>query len=196
MSKEGEIVELQNAIDERRSIRRFKNKDVENHLIESLIDCARKAPSAKNRQPWKFLIVKGKIKDEIANIMINQVNESKIDLEKKLYNANNSVTATANTIKEAPVLILVFRPKEENWLVTDLLSLGASIEHICLKAVDLGLGSLWIRDIIYTKDLIEKLVGQQQMELNSAIAIGYQDEYPKPRPRKELEEVLEWHINE
>ena len=81
MSKEGEIVELQNAIDERRSIRRFKNKDVENHLIESLIDCARKAPSAKNRQPWKFLIVKGKIKDEIANIMINQVNESKIDLD-------------------------------------------------------------------------------------------------------------------
>ena len=100
-------MELQKAIEERRSIRKFKNKDVENSLIESLIDCARKVPSAKNRQPWKYLIVKGN-----------------------------------------------------------------------------------------TKDLIAKLVGQQQMELSSAIAIGYQDEYPNPRPRKKLEKVLEWYVNE
>lgn len=51
-------MELTEIIKNRRSIRKYKNVDVPNELIEDLIECARLAPSAKNRQPWKFLIVK------------------------------------------------------------------------------------------------------------------------------------------
>lgn len=91
---------------------------------------------------------------------------------------------------QAPVLILVFRPKEDNWIVGDNLSIGACIQNICLRATDLGIGSLWIRDICHTTKEIANLVGITDLELNSAIAIGYQNQFPKPRPRKELKDIV------
>lgn len=186
-------MELKETIKNRKSIRKYKNHDVPNELIEDLIDCARLAPSAKNRQPWKFLIVKNNIKNQIADIMLEKEESSKISLERKIYNYNSSVRTTAKIIKEVPILILVLKPYEENWIIGDCLSIGGAIEHICLRATDLGLGSLWIRDIVYTQKEIAKLVGYEDMEVISAISIGYPDENPKQRPRKKLSEVLEWY---
>lgn len=186
-------MELIEMINNRRSIRKYKNIDIPTEVIEDLINSARLAPSAKNRQPWKFMIVKGKTKNKIADIMLEQLKESKISLERKIYNSNSSVKATANIMKEAPILILVFKPKEDNWIIGDSLSIGAAIEHICLRATDLELGSLWIRDIVYTQKEIAKLVSKDDMELISAISIGYPDENPKQRPRKSLNEILEWY---
>lgn len=186
-------MELNESIRKRRSIRKYKIDDVNNKIIEDLIESAILAPSAKNRQPWKFLIVKDNIKNKIANIMIEQEKKSKISLEKNIYKANSSVKRTAYIMKEAPVLILVFRSKDNNWIIGDSLSIGAAIEHICLRAIDLGLGTLWIRDIVYTQKEIAKLVGRDDMELISAISIGYPDENPKQRPRKKLNEMLEWY---
>ena len=186
-------MELNETIISRISIRRYKNIDVPNSIIEDLIDSARLAPSVKNRQPWKFMIVKDKTKNEIANIMLEKEKNSKVSLERKIYNTKSSVKATACIIKEAPVLILAFKPKEVNWIIGDSLSIGAAIEHICLSATDLGIGSLWIRDIVYTQKEIAKLVGKDDMELISAISIGYPDENPKQRNRKKLNEILEWY---
>lgn len=186
-------MELNNVIKNRRSIRKYTDKDVSDEIIKDLINSARLAPSAKNRQPWKFVIVKDEIKNTIADIMLKQKKKQKVSLEKKLYNENSSVKATVNVIKEAPSLILVFRPKDDNWIIGDTLSIGGAIEHICLRATDLELGSLWIRDIVYTQKEIASLVGKDDMELISAISIGYPNENPKQRPRKKLEEVLEWY---
>ena len=175
-------MELKEVIENRRSIRKYKCEEVQNEVIQDLIECARLAPSAKNRQPWEFLIVKNNAKNEIANIMLE--NEK---------NRNVSVKETAKIIKEAPILILVFKQYNENWIVGDALGVGAAIEHICLRATDLGLGSLWIRDTTYSQKEIAKLVGYENMELISAIAVGYADEQPKQRPRKKLEEILKWY---
>lgn len=186
-------MELDKAIKNRKSIRKYIDKDVSNELIEDLINAARLAPSAKNRQPWRYMIVKDEIKNKIADIMLKQLRESKISLEKKIYNKNSSVKATALIIKQAPILILVFRNKDDNWLVGDALSIGASIEHICLKATDLGLGSLWIRDTIYTKNEISELVGKNNMELICAVSIGYSNEELRAKKKKILKEIMEWY---
>ncbi len=185
-------MELKETIKKRRSIRKFKNTDISKEIIEDLIECARIAPSAKNRQNWKFLIVKENTKNEIADIMLEKEKKSKVSLERKIYNANSSVKATANIMKEAPILILVLKQYENNWTIGDSLSIGGAIEHICLRATDLGLGSLWIRDIVYTQKEIAELVGHKDMELISAISIGYPNENPRQRPRKKLNEILEW----
>lgn len=135
-------MELKETIKNRRSIRKFKDIDIPKEIIEDLIDCARLAPSTKNRQPWKFVIVTGNNKNQITDIM----------LEEKIYTANSSVEATAKIMKEAPILILVFKEYEDDWMIGDSLSIGGAIEHICLRATDLGLGSLWIRDVVYTRE--------------------------------------------
>lgn len=186
-------MQLKEAIENRRSIRKYKDIEVPKELIEDLIECARLAPSAKNRQPWEFLIVKSNTKNEIADIMLEKEKGRNISLENKLLNANSSVKATAKIIKEVPILILVFKPYNDNWNTGDTLSVGGAIEHICLRATDLGLGSLWIRDTVYSQKEIAKLVGYENKELISAISVGYTDETPKQRPRKKLEEILKWY---
>lgn len=186
-------MQLKEAIENRRSIRKYKCEEVPNELIEELIECARLAPSAKNRQPWEFLIVKNNTKNEIADIMLEKESNMDASLERKIFNANSSVKATAKIIKEVPILILVFKQYNENWTTGDTLSIGGAIEHICLRATDLGLGSLWIRDTVYSQKEIAKLVGYEDMELISAISIGYPNEDPKQRPRKKLEEILKWY---
>ena len=94
-------------------------------------------------------------------------------------------------IKEAPVFILVFRQDDDDhWMTGDLLSIGAAVEHICLEAVNLGLGALWIRDTVYTQEEICQSVGVKSMQLVCSIAIGYPAESPNPRPRKPMNEIL------
>lgn len=63
-------MELKETMQNRHSIRKYKNLDIPNKVIQDLIECAKLAPSAKNRQPWKFVIAKNGIKNQIADIML------------------------------------------------------------------------------------------------------------------------------
>lgn len=186
-------MELKETIKNRRSIRKYKDTEIPKEIIEDLIDCARLAPSAKNRQPWKFVIVKNDIKNQIADIMLKEEENSETDIEREIYHARNSVKASAQIMIQAPILILVLKKYDEHWLTGDTLSIGGAIEHICLRATDLGLGSLWIRDICFTQKEIAKLISHEDMEVISAVSIGYANENPNERTRKDLNEILEWY---
>ena len=189
-------MELKEVIENRRSIRSFENKDISKEIVEDIINCGRLAPSAKNKQPWYFIILKNEIKDKVADLMI-EYDQNIMDKqsEKTKIKYPSSVKSTGEVIKEAPVLILIFREKDDNWVIGDNLSIGACVENMCLRTTDLGLGSLWIRDICYVADLIGQIVGNTNMELNCALLIGYQKEFPNQRPRKELKDILEWYNN-
>ena len=78
-------------------------------------------------------------------------------------------------------------------IIDDNLSIGACVENMCLRATDLGLGSLWIRDISCVAHEIEKMLNKEELELNCALSIGYQSKFPKMRPRKKIEEIVEWY---
>lgn len=174
-------MELQKVIEERRSIRKFKSDDISDNVIYDLIEAARLAPSAKNRQPWKFYIAKNGIKKQIVTLMQEWCSNNK-DIQ-------TSVLPTSNAIDQAPVLILVFKDSVSDAIRSDTLSIGAAIEHILLKATEYDLGSLWIADTYYVKDEISKLINTE-LELYSAIALGYKDENPNSRPRKKLEDII------
>lgn len=76
-------METLQAIKKRRSIRAFKNEDVNKGLIEDILNCGRLAPSAKNRQPWFFVIVKDDVKNKIADMMIEDTYKRNLSEEKK-----------------------------------------------------------------------------------------------------------------
>ena len=99
------------------------------------------------------------------------------------------VLGTLNAISNAPVLILVFRYSDSPWERCDALSIGGAIENMLLTATSLGLGSLWVADVLHTKREIETLVSTN-LDLYSAVAIGYADESPSQRPRKSLDEII------
>ncbi len=174
-------MDLQKAIENRRSIRKYKSNDVSDDVIKELLNAARLAPSAKNRQPWKFYIARDNIKYTIVELMKHWQENNKDTV--------TSVLGTALAIEQAPVLILVFKDSQSIFDRSDCLSLGAAIEHILLKATEFNLGSLWIADTWYVKDDVSKLV-KTDLELYSAIAIGVANEHPASRPRKSLEEIV------
>lgn len=181
------------AIIQRRSIRKFQDRIIPKEVVEQLIELSTKAPSGKNRQPWRFVILEDKKKDELVSLMtiITQT------LKEKGINIG-SCEISAKAMNEAPVVILVFNAfskVEEDYnhyrLLTDTQSIGASIQTMLLAAKELGLGSLWICDIFYLHEEICSWLNRKD-ELIAAIAIGYADESPYPRPRKPWREVTEW----
>lgn len=186
-------MEVKKVIAERRSIRKFKQEDINKETVEDILNCGRLAPSAKNRQPWYFVIVKSEIKNKIADMMIDYTNNNNDAIERKKLGCASSVNPTANVIKQAPILVLIFRPKDDNWLVGDNLSIGACVENMCLRATDLGLGSLWIRDIVYVSEKVAEMLGHEDLELNCAVSLGVPSQSPKQRPRKELKDIMEWY---
>ncbi|MCM1370729.1 MAG: nitroreductase family protein [Clostridium sp.] len=181
------------AIYNRRSIRNFKTDKIKKDIIEDILNCGRLAPSAKNKQPWYFVIVQDEIKDEIADMMIDYTINNDDDIERKKYGYANSAYSTANVIKQVPILVLVFRKKDDNWIVGDNLSIGACVENMCLRATDLGIGSLWIRDIVYVQENVAKMLGHEDLELNCAVSFGFPNQKPKQRSRKELKNIMEWY---
>lgn len=157
-------------IENRRSIRNYKNDNIDKKIIFDILNAGIKAPSAKNNQPWRFLIVNNDIKNKISDKMI------------EIYGPNK----TAEVIKTVPYLILVYNKDNEYF---NHLSIGAAIENILLEAENIGLGTLWIGYIKKIEDYVKELVNIDY-ELVSAIAIGVKNENPLERPRLTLEEVL------
>ena len=186
-------MEMLKSIEERRSIRSYTNEKVSRKIIEDILECGRLAPSAKNRQPWYFVIVENNTKDKIANMMIDYTINHDDTIERKKLGCVSSVNPTANVIKQAPILVLIFRKKDDNWIIGDNLSIGACVENMCLRATDLGIGSLWIRDTVYVAEEVATMLGHNDMELNCALALGYANQSPKHRPRKELKDIVEWY---
>lgn len=181
------------AIKNRKSIRNFKNEDIPKEIVEDILNCGRLAPSAKNRQPWYFVILKNSMKDKVADLMIEYTKNNDETEERMKLNAPSTVSSTARVIKQAPVLVLIFKPKNDNWLVGDSLSIGACVENICLRVTDLGLGCLWIRDIVYVSKEVAKMLGHGDLELNCAVALGVPNHNPTQEPKKELKDIIEWY---
>jgi nitroreductase len=181
------------AIEERRSIRKFQDKIVSNETIERLLELAAKAPSGKNRQPWRFIVLQNKSKNELVNIMADAAN-----LLKKQNKPIGSLELSINSINEASAIVLAFNAFsnfEEDYnhyrLLTDTQSIGAAVQTMLLAAQAFGLGTLWICDVFYCDIEICSWLNRKD-ELIAAVAIGYPNQSPNPRPRKLLQEVTEW----
>ena len=174
---------VKDAIENRRSIRKYIDKEVPYEYLLELIYSAQLAPSAKNRQPWRFKIITSEEKNSIINMMISY---DKNEKEK----SSDSISFTDNVMKESSSIILIFRKEDKNWRDFDLLSIGACIENMCLYAEELGLATLWIGDIVFIKDKINDFLKIKDLELVSALAIGYPNQTPKKRPREKLESII------
>lgn len=190
----------------RRSIRRFQEKEVPLECLYEIINAGIAAPSSKNRQPWKYIIFGNEKKKELLNAMkIGLAREDRgiTALPKSRFGISDAKN-TLRIMEEAPVIIIVLNIYASSPFlqidndariseICDSLSIGASIENMILAAEDMGLGSLWIANTCFAySELTEYLETDKQ--LVGAIAIGYANERPTQRPRKPLEEIAEFRL--
>ena len=165
------------AIRERRSIRRFTGKDLPDGTLSKLLEAACLAPSAGNRQPWFFYVVKAQnIREELAKAAFGQ-----------------------SFLKEAPVDIVVCVEPERSatrygqrgeklYCFQDT---AAAVQNILLMAEGLGLNTCWVGafDEKAVSQILEIPSGRRPVAI---IPVGYSSlaEPPKPPSRRALEEVV------
>ncbi|MHC1747673.1 MAG: nitroreductase family protein [Cellulosilyticaceae bacterium] len=197
-------METFDVISKRRSIRKFIDKDIPIELIKKILNSAMQAPSAKNRQPWKFIVVTNNEKVEMLEAMQAGIENERNHLG-LLPNSLQFLNGAQNTMKmmeQAPITVFVFNTADnyfwdettiENKFsdMANIQSIGASIENMLLAATDLGIGSLWICDIFFAYREICKWLNEKN-QLVAAISLGYANENPNPRPRKKLDDIVEW----
>lgn len=194
------IKEIENRI----SIRKYKSDTIPKEIIEKIIYSATLAPSAKNRQPWKFIVYQGKAKVTLVEIMKNSIQEEKKS-HKLMPNWSSAIPDAENTariMEKAPCLIAVLNTNQktpfseisnENRIVEicDSLSIGAAIENMILTATEYNLGTLWIANTCFAYNDLIKFIDTED-QLTGIVAVGYADENPTKRPRKSLSDVLEY----
>jgi F420 biosynthesis protein FbiB-like protein len=182
------------AIARRRSIRKFRAKPVPEDTIAKVLSAACQAPSGKNRQPWRFIVVREDERREMVRIMraaIEGLKAQEVD--------TGSSEWTAEIMEQAPVTIFVFNAFEEHadrerpsiMNVVDVQSIGAAIQNLLLAAQEYGLGTLWICDVFYAYRELCTWLGETH-QMIAAVAMGYPDEQPAARPRKRLDEITAW----
>lgn len=180
-------MELIEAVKGRRSIREFKKDPVPRETVIDVLEAGNWAPSAKNGHQWRFTVLTGESKD-----MYNQMFRDHLDnfIQKHGRNEAGSAPWTLEIMEEAPVVIIVWNTNENGW-ITEEHSVAAAIQNVCLRAYDLGLGSLWIGDVFYAYEETRKYFGKD-WKLSGAIALGYAASEGKIPKKKTLDEVAEF----
>ncbi len=156
------------ALKKRCSVRTFNAKPIPRNLVEELIDCARLAPTARNIQPWEFVVI------------------TKKDTLQEL----GSLADNGSFIKDSACCIAVCCEETKYYLEDG----SAATENILIAAYDLGLSSCWVAgDKKPYADKVKELLGvPSDLKLVSLIPLGYSDAKPSLPSKKSLNDVIHW----
>jgi len=171
-------MEVFEAIRNRRSIRKYKQDPVPEAKLRNILEAARQAPSAGNRQPWRFIVVKDKkTREKLAEYADGQ-----------------------GFVGEAPVVVAVFGDPDDSPggyrrdpMVAYKQDPMIAVEHMCLEATELGLGTCWVGPASRGYDVTaikEMLNVPERMYMICLLPIGFPAETPPPRGRKPLGEIV------
>lgn len=159
------------AISKRRSIRKYKNKSVDDEKLENILECARIAPSAANRQEWKFIVVKSK------------------ETREKLVEAANG----QKFVGEAPITIVACSTESKRVMPCGqfayTVDISIAVSFMILEATDQGLGTCWLG--AYDEKKVRNILQiPENIRVPAMFTLGYADEEPHQRPRKHLSEII------
>jgi nitroreductase len=161
------------AVQRRLSVRSYKPDPIPEDVLTRVLDAGRLAPSAKNLQPWKFIIIRDS------------------EVKKALVPACRGQAFIA----EAPIVICACALTEQAWKgmggywTAEAVDVTIAIEHMMLAAAAEGLGTCWIG--AYTEAEVRKVLAIPEGVKPIALTpLGYPARESKPRPRKPLSEIV------
>jgi len=194
------------AIEQRRSIRKFKSEPVPDEYIDALLGAARLAPSGSNAQPWRFKIVKDlEMKEKLVKAAYDQafIAEAPVvlvcctDIGGYLDGVVSGLQdlGKIGAVEDRIVEIVLNRTDRMMKMNLDqfgqriAFNVAIAIEHIALRALDFGLGTCWVR--LIDEQAIRAIFGwDDTISVVALLPIGYPDESPAPRKRRSIEEIV------
>jgi len=159
------------AIKNRRSIRKYKTTKIEEEKLGKILEAARIAPSAANRQEWKFIIVRDQEKRaELADAVHGQ-----------------------KFVEQAPVTIVACSTESERIMPCGqhayAVDLSIAVSFMILEATELGLGTCWLG--AFNENEVKKILDMpEEIRVAAMFTVGYVDEDTAPRARKELNKIV------
>jgi F420 biosynthesis protein FbiB-like protein len=197
--------DLHSFLQTRRSVRRFRPDPVPDSVIQTILSTATYAPSAHNRQPWRFVVVtNSSVKARLAEAMAE-------DFERDLRRdgvARDRIEAqlkrSRDRITSAPVLILLCLDMSEMDSYPDekrqqaertmaVQSVAAAGLQLLLAAHAQGLGGVWVCSPLFTQETIKvTLKLSRTWEPQGMFFIGYADGFPKHKEMKDLQSMVKW----
>jgi nitroreductase len=162
-------------IRERRSVRVYKSDPIPRESLLRVLEAARLAPSGKNLQPWKFILVQDS------------------ELKRKLAKASNA----QDFIADAPLVLVACGFPEEcyrsmgRYMKSWPVDVTIALEHLILQAQEEGLGTCWIGS--FEEDEVKSLLDVPgHVKVLALTPLGYPGEVPKFRGRKSIEEIVSY----
>jgi len=164
-------MDVSTAISQRKSMRAYKETDVEEDKLKKILEAARLSPSASNRQKWKFIVVKNK------------------ETRKKLAIA----AFDQSFIGDAPVVIIACGTDAKTVMLCGQPAYTVDVSIACafmiLQAYELGLGTCWIG--AFKEDEVKKILKiPESVRVVAMTPLGYPNQPPSQRSRKSLDQIV------
>lgn len=196
-------MEFLKVIKTRRSIRRFKPDQVPDEMIYELLHAASLAPSGENCQPWRFVVIKSRsCKEQLAKVVaqpfvtqvpviivvcIDKNSMSDQYLKQRIKELFKARSYFVSPVEKSESNKQPIGPAIDDSYLK--MNTAIAIDHLVLRAVDLGLGACWVMQFD-TQKVKEILFLDEWYEPLVLLPIGFPALIPKPRPRFTREQVL------
>jgi len=159
------------AIEKRRSIRAYENKAVPEDVLKRVLEAARLAPSATNRQEWRFIVVKDPAK---RKLLVGAANNQQF-------------------VGTAPVVLAFCATEDEHVMAcgqkASSIDVSIALSYVTLAAVSEGLGTCWLG--AFQEGAVKEVLGiPAKVRVVALSPLGYPAEEPEARSRKKFEEVV------
>jgi nitroreductase len=195
------------AIKRRRSIRRFKSTPLTETQLETLMEAARLAPSGSNVQPWRFILVADEnLRKGLLDASFGQrcIEEAPVIIvccgDLLSWKTTRERTQEILNLLDLPIgepyrkalMQRVDKALKEEFnkrIPTTMMNVAIAVEHVVLEAVELGLGSCWVR--IFDEKKVRRLFDlPEHICIVALLPIGIPNEEPEPRPRLPLSALI------
>lgn len=166
-------MDVYEAIKTRRSVRGYKLTAIDKRVLTRIMNAARFAPSARNRQEWRFVIV------------------TEHEKRQKLMEAANN----QRFVGESPVVVACCAQTDEHLMRCGqpayTIDLAIAIDHITLAAAAEGLGTCWVGS--FYEDKVRKALDiPDEIRVVQLLTMGYPADTPRPKSRLSLDEIVCW----
>jgi F420 biosynthesis protein FbiB-like protein len=196
---------LYRIIKERRSIRRFDGTSIPPEIVKRILEAATKAPSAHNRQPWRFVILSTfEERHSLASALGQRLREDRLADGDDLDQVERDVARSVERISNAPVVIVACLTMEDMDTYPDerrsraeyamaIQSVSMAAQNLLLAASAEGLGACWLCAPLFVQETVnETLDLPAGWEAQGLIITGYPAETGRERARYPVEEVTLW----
>ena len=184
----------------RRSIRRYTTQPISPELIDQLLDAAIRAPSAHNRQPWRFAVVTTpEIKTQLADAMGNRLRADRLRDGDPVEEVDRDVARSHDRIVAAPVVIVACLAMTDMDHYPDdrrtsfertmaIQSVATSTENMLLTATALGLGTCWMCAPLFCPDVVRAALDlPDDWEAQALLTIGYPKGADEGKPKDRID---------